>query len=111
MKAFKFLIVLNLIMLSFSAHSQWTTSSTVLEVYAHNQYGGYGIFRLEDMGANPSNCTDTRYYVLSKENNPVFNEIYSTLLAAHMSGKKAQVWVSGCSPHNHILIQHARIIQ
>jgi len=82
----------------------------VVVTYAHTAHGGYGVFQLENMSANPDLCTSPGYYVLSKTNNPVFDEIYSMLLAAHMAGKKVQVWTSGCSPHNHMEIQHARIV-
>lgn len=94
----------------FAFSGQWSHSGKVLVTYAHTSHGGYGVFQLENMSTNPDNCTSPGYYVVSKANNPVFSEIYSLLLAAHMSGKKVQVWVSGCSPHNHMLIQHARVI-
>lgn len=103
---------LSFMMFSTSAFSwQWTTAGNVRVSYVHNQHGGYGVFQLENMSSNPDKCTSPTYYVVSKVNNPVFDEIYSMLLAAHLSEKKVQVWLSGCSPHNHAEIQHARIVQ
>jgi hypothetical protein len=94
----------------FSNARQWTPSTNIKVTYVHNAHGGYGVFQLDDMSTNPSNCTSPSYFVLSKANNPVFDEIYALMLAAHMSGKKVQVWTSGCSPHNHMEIQHARVV-
>lgn len=112
MKIFKCLIVLIFTLLSSSAFSgEWSVASKVLVTYAHAGSGGYGIFQLENMTINPDSCTNPMYYVVSKEQNPVFDEVYSMLLAAHLSEKKVQVWVAGCSPHNHPEIQHARLVE
>ena len=86
----------------------WTLASKVEVVYLHKHHGGYGVFQLGDMSYNSDNCSNMTYYVVSKQNNPVFEEIYSLLLAAHVSGTKVKLWVSGCSPHNHPEIQHAK---
>jgi len=91
--------------------SGWAPAGKVTTTYAHTAHGGYGVFKLSNMTYNSDNCANPVYYVVSKQNNPIFDEIYSLLLAAHMSGKNAQVWISGCSPHNHPEIQHARIVE
>jgi hypothetical protein len=104
---------LMLIVLTYSVSSnsrQWSPSSNIKVTYVHNAHGGYGVYQLDDMSTNPSNCTSPVYFVLSKASNPVFDEIYALMLTAHISGKKVQVWTSGCSPHNHMEIQHARVV-
>tara|TARA_R110002060_G_scaffold880_3_gene2101 strand:+ start:2424 stop:2762 length:339 start_codon:yes stop_codon:yes gene_type:complete len=112
MNIFKSLIVLFFTMLSSSAFSgEWSIASKVLVTYAHSSSGGYGVFQLENMTINPNTCTSPMYYVVSKVNNSVFDEVYSMLLAAHLSEKKVQVWIAGCSPHNHPEIQHARLVE
>lgn len=88
----------------------WTSPGEVEVVYAHKSHGGYGVFTLSSSIYNPNECPNPNYYVVSKQNNPMFDEIYSLLLAAHMSDKKVQVWLSGCSPHNHPEIHHARTV-
>ncbi|NVJ60824.1 MAG: hypothetical protein HWE27_10550 [Gammaproteobacteria bacterium] len=104
-------IILVLALTSFSAFAgSWANPSKVTVSYAHTAHGGYGVFRLEDMSVNPDGCSNPVYYVVSKQSNPVFEEIYSLLLAAHMSNKTVHVWLNGCSPHNHPVIQHARVL-
>jgi len=112
MNVLSLLMLLGFSVFSLPAFSgQWSAASKVLVTYAHTAHGGYGVFQLESMNTNPDNCTSPAYYVVSKANNPVFDEIYAMLLAAHLSEKKVQVWVSGCSPHNHMEVHHARLVQ
>ncbi len=88
----------------------WKPPVDINVAYAHNQHGGYGIYQISDTSVNPDNC-NSAWYVVSKQNNPVFSEIYSLMLAAHLSGKKVKLWISGCSPHNHPEIQHAKTVE
>jgi|GEM_PF-1298909 len=112
MKFLKLCFVFCSLLCSISVLSgEWSPTTKVVQTYVHAAHGGYSVYQLENMSSNPDNCTSPVYYVLSKSNSPVFDEIYSLLLAAHMSGKKVQVWMSGCSPHNHMEIRHARIVQ
>lgn len=93
----------------YSHAGTWTVWSNVRETYVHTQYGGYGFFGVTDNSVNPNNCSATTWYSVSKQDNPNFNEIYSLMVAAHVSGKKVRFWVEGCSPHNYPLIHHAQM--
>lgn len=73
MKKISFCVLLSLMMFSLPAFSgQWSIASKVRMTYLHNHHGGYGVFQLENMSANPDKCTSPAYYVVSKVNNPVF---------------------------------------
>lgn len=76
----------------------------------HKDHGGYLILGVSDKSTNPDGCNAV-WYVVSKQDNPVFSEIYSLMLTAHAAGKQVKVWIKGCSPHNHPLIQHAKLYQ
>ena len=96
--------------LSINCFAVWTSAENIETVYLHTQHNGYGVFLLSKMGDNPAKCSNPAYYVLSKENNVLFSEIYSLMLTNHVAGGKVRVWIddSQCSPHNHPLIIHAR---
>jgi hypothetical protein len=87
----------------------WTPAVDIEVAYAHGAYGGYGMYQISDTSVNPSNCSDV-WYVLSKQDNPVFSEIYSLMLVAYTSGKKVRLYIAGCSPHNHPEIQHVKMV-
>ena len=51
-------------------------------------YGAFG---------NPGNCTTTNKIFIDK-GHPQYQEVYSTVLAAFMGGKKVQIYVHSCGP-------------
>ncbi|TQV87085.1 hypothetical protein [Aliikangiella coralliicola] len=110
MKLLRIIWLSALLLTSMEVSATWTAPVEIKTVYLHTQHGGYGVFIFSDMSVNPAKCSNTAYYVISKTNNVLFNEIYSLMLANYTTGKKVRVWLdnSTCSPHNHPLIIHAR---
>lgn len=78
------------------AHANWATlTNFTLWSNTHSN----STIRLVVPGAlvNPSGCTDPdSYMVQSTLSTDAQKRIYATLLAAKLSGKSVQAWVSGC---------------
>ena len=71
----------------------WATSAvpTRIDIERANGFMVYGAFD------NAGGCTvSNKFYV--KIDHPQYKEIYSTVLAAYMSGKKVQPYIHSCNP-------------
>ncbi|MBB5211998.1 hypothetical protein [Microbulbifer hydrolyticus] len=109
-KAKQIIILAALLLPTVVIAGEWTPPVDIKVSYVHLNHGGYGFYEISDTSRNPDNC-NTSWYVVSKQNNPIFNEIYSLMLASHMSGKQVRLFIQGCSPHGHPEIMHVKTVK
>lgn len=86
----KFIVVLFLTSISSLSYSA-SGAITIVHFYQ----GHDGVLLLKENMTNPDNCSRNDRYILSSAH-PFFKEIYSLLLAAHLSDQPVDVGVEGC---------------
>ena len=88
----KYLVALSIFFSSLSYAGGWSQIAVPTRV---DMVGSLGFMVYGDFG-NGGECTITdRFYVTS--NHPEYKELYSTVLAAYMGGKKIQVYIHECN--------------
>lgn len=82
---------------AFAVQASGTTATGhIKNVYVNN---GWTMVHAPDITDNPDSCNSTSYYAI-KPNEPNYNAMHGTLLAAFMANKKVRFWVSGCGGQN-----------
>ena len=59
--------------------------------------GGNGLMIWAEIG-NPENCNGGANVFFVEKDHPQYDQIYATILAAKMSGKKIQPYIHDCKP-------------
>ncbi len=73
---------------------EWSLTSNITQVYLHKDYQGYALISMSDeVKVNPGECKNNSHYAIMKNDNAIFSEMYSMMLAAYMSGKKVKVYI------------------
>ena len=89
----KYALILLTLISTASVAGGWSNMATPtrVDIERGNGFMVYGRF------GNAGTCTITdRFYV--QKSHPQYKEIYSTVLAAFMSGKKVQAYIHSCNP-------------
>ncbi len=90
----KFLMILFILAVSqLVIASNNTPNGTVNRI--HFWQGHSGALITHEYTLNPDNCARQDAYIL-KQSHPFFSELYSLILAAHMSNKRVQLSLSDC---------------
>jgi hypothetical protein len=87
----KYLVIIFALVSSYTFAGGWATPAVPIRIDVV-QGGGFMIY-----GAfgNPGNCTIADKVFVEKEH-PQYNEIYATVLAEYMSGKRVQPYAHSC---------------
>lgn len=73
----------------------WGGHQEVLKIYPSTSVNG--IYITQSSMIDPDQCGYTDFYVLSKDHHTLFDEIYSLVLAARVSGIPVNFHVAGCT--------------
>ena len=98
------------LMANISISAAWSVASPIEIIYAHSDTGGHGLVKIRNGSGIPS-CGSNAWLVVSKQNNPMFSEIWSLLLTAYATKTPVILYIDGCSQHGnggYPLIKHAK---
>lgn len=95
----KLLIVLALFTLFYTKNSvagKLSQQGQITELYLNN-LGNFVRVKFSQTIVNPDNCLGEEFYIVELNDTAGSNRFYSSLLAAYMSGKTVEFWISGCT--------------
>jgi len=86
-----------------------TAKGKITRIYVNNEWTMVLVPELLEASnelSNPDGCDSKSYYAIEPDDSN-YNALHSTLLAAYLSGKEVNFWVSGCGGQNG---KHPKII-
>ena len=81
---------------NYSVAGAISKQGQITELYL-NHTGKFARVRFSQPIVNPENCSGEDYYIVELNDTAGSNRFYSSLLAAYMSGKTVEFWISGCT--------------